>query len=347
MAPPQIKDDYYAVLGVTSTADVETLKSAWKRLARLKHPDKNPRNPNATAEFQLLQAAYSTLSDPIERRRYDLQYASRPRTDATSANNHGQGSAKKPTERQPAKASENEERLRYLERTRAAEEATLLEAKRRLERVQEGVRKLEEEALKEAKEQKAKNTWSGYFYSFLAGNPQKMDDEKAERERRRLDRLAAQRVKERDMERQKLTVQRLETSLRAIESEIGRIKRDIDREKAEEEEARRKEEWRRWSEEMLRRRAEQERCQHADASKNVELRRREQEYEPSRRDIYASKNVKRRKREQGVPRRSLRNSGKSEKRKKGDRQRLRMIYSDVGAEEGPRRHVPESGMCVL
>ncbi|RYP11886.1 hypothetical protein DL767_011289 [Monosporascus sp. MG133] len=272
MAPSQITDDYYAVLGVTSTVDVETLKSAWKRLAKLKHPDKNPRNPNATAEFQLLQAAYSTLSDPIERRRYDLQYTPQPRTDATSPNNHGQGSATKPTERQSARKSENEERLKYLERKRAAEEATLLEAKRRLERVQEGVRKLEEEALKETREQNAKNTWSGYFYSFVAGKHRETDDEKAERERRRLDRLAAQRIKERDMERQKLAVQGLEASLRATESDIGRIKRDIDREKAEEEEARRKEEWRRWHEEMLRRRAEQERCQREEERRAEEER---------------------------------------------------------------------------
>ncbi|RYP69289.1 hypothetical protein DL769_005310 [Monosporascus sp. CRB-8-3] len=276
MAPPRINDDYYAVLGVTRTVDVETLKLAWKRLAKLKHPDKNPGNPNATAEFQLLQAAYSTLSDPIERRRYDLQYASQPHTDATSPNNHGQGSAKKPTEGQSARKSENEERLKCLGRKRAAEEASLLEAKRCLERLQEGVRKLEEEALKEAKEQNAKNTWSGYFYSFVAGKPKETDDQKAERERRRLDRLAAQRIKQKIMERQQLTVQGLEKSLRAIESEIGRIKRDIDREKAEEEEARRKAEWKRWTEEMLRRRAEQERCQREQERRAEEERARKQ-----------------------------------------------------------------------
>lgn len=46
------KNDYYAVLGVSRKADVETVKAAWKKLARLKHPDKNPGNPHATAEFQ-------------------------------------------------------------------------------------------------------------------------------------------------------------------------------------------------------------------------------------------------------------------------------------------------------
>ncbi|KAI1135950.1 DnaJ-domain-containing protein [Hypoxylon sp. FL0543] len=66
-----IIDDYYAVLGVDSTADKNTLTAAWRQLVRTKHPDKNPGNPNATVEFQLLESAYFTLSDPSRRRAYD------------------------------------------------------------------------------------------------------------------------------------------------------------------------------------------------------------------------------------------------------------------------------------
>lgn len=56
MAPSRITDDYYAVLGVTPTADDALLKAQYRQLARLRHPDKNPRSPNATAQFQLVRA---------------------------------------------------------------------------------------------------------------------------------------------------------------------------------------------------------------------------------------------------------------------------------------------------
>ncbi|KAL7620551.1 hypothetical protein AAE478_009546 [Parahypoxylon ruwenzoriense] len=71
MAPAIVKEDYYAILGVSKTADTAALKAAWKRLVRIKHPDKNPGNPNATEEFQLLECAYSTLIDPNQRKKYD------------------------------------------------------------------------------------------------------------------------------------------------------------------------------------------------------------------------------------------------------------------------------------
>jgi DnaJ-domain-containing protein 1 len=57
MPSPQITEDYYAILEVTQTADDITIKSSYRRLARLKHPDKNPQDPNqATAEFQLVSS---------------------------------------------------------------------------------------------------------------------------------------------------------------------------------------------------------------------------------------------------------------------------------------------------
>ncbi|KAH7129234.1 hypothetical protein EDB81DRAFT_808913 [Dactylonectria macrodidyma] len=74
MAPLSCSVDYYAVLGVPYTADEATIKSAYRRLAHLKHPDKNGDTPESTAEFQLLQSAYATLGDRKQRRRFDRQY---------------------------------------------------------------------------------------------------------------------------------------------------------------------------------------------------------------------------------------------------------------------------------
>lgn len=53
MASPATTD-YYAILGVPQTADETLIKSRYKTLAKLKHPDKNLDNPQATADFQLV-----------------------------------------------------------------------------------------------------------------------------------------------------------------------------------------------------------------------------------------------------------------------------------------------------
>lgn len=60
---PQTKfcHDYYLILEISQKADIESIRSNYKRLARLKHPDKNLNNPNATAEFQLVCNSFVLL----------------------------------------------------------------------------------------------------------------------------------------------------------------------------------------------------------------------------------------------------------------------------------------------
>ena len=63
--------DYYVVLGIAEDADEETIRSAFRALARRYHPDVGA--GSSLIEFQRAREAYETLSDPERRRRYDWQ----------------------------------------------------------------------------------------------------------------------------------------------------------------------------------------------------------------------------------------------------------------------------------
>ncbi|KAL7581427.1 hypothetical protein ACA910_022009 [Epithemia clementina (nom. ined.)] len=62
---------YYDRLGVSPDASKEAIKKAYRKKAKLVHPDKNPDDVNAQAEFLRLHEAYHTLSDEKLRAEYD------------------------------------------------------------------------------------------------------------------------------------------------------------------------------------------------------------------------------------------------------------------------------------
>ncbi|MDX6289745.1 MAG: hypothetical protein QOH42_1544, partial [Blastocatellia bacterium] len=70
--------DYYHVLGVKRSATATEIKSAYRKLARKRHPDVNRGSEKAAREFALLSLAYHTLIDPQERAFHDQQLDQAP-----------------------------------------------------------------------------------------------------------------------------------------------------------------------------------------------------------------------------------------------------------------------------
>jgi molecular chaperone DnaJ len=66
-----IERDFYADLGVPSTASAEDIKRAYRKLARQLHPDANPHDQAAGERFKAVSEAHAALSDPATRAEYD------------------------------------------------------------------------------------------------------------------------------------------------------------------------------------------------------------------------------------------------------------------------------------
>jgi hypothetical protein len=68
---PAAPTSLYAVLGLPAFAEADAIKAAYKRMAKLWHPDIN-REESATDRFQKINHAYDVLKDDKQRRKYDV-----------------------------------------------------------------------------------------------------------------------------------------------------------------------------------------------------------------------------------------------------------------------------------
>lgn len=65
--------NYYEILGVDRKASEAEIKSAYRKLAKMYHPDLHPNDANAAAKFKEINEAYETLSDPQKKSAYDIE----------------------------------------------------------------------------------------------------------------------------------------------------------------------------------------------------------------------------------------------------------------------------------
>jgi DnaJ-class molecular chaperone len=66
----QVSLDLYAILEVERSASARQIRSAYRRLARVYHPDRNA-DEDAAQHFKAIAEAYSVLSDTSRRAAYD------------------------------------------------------------------------------------------------------------------------------------------------------------------------------------------------------------------------------------------------------------------------------------
>ena len=65
-------ENFYEILEMPETANLDEIKKSYRRLSMMYHPDKNNNNPVSTAKFQKISEAYETLGDQERKNEYDM-----------------------------------------------------------------------------------------------------------------------------------------------------------------------------------------------------------------------------------------------------------------------------------
>lgn len=90
--------DHYATLGVPPNATTADIKSAFRKLAKLHHPDKKGPGNQDAAQFHKIRKAHDVLTKPMVRRVYNIKYKAHQKATAAKKTSRAKKTnrAKKP-----------------------------------------------------------------------------------------------------------------------------------------------------------------------------------------------------------------------------------------------------------
>jgi curved DNA-binding protein CbpA len=103
--------DYYKILEVPVTATSAEIKTAYRKLAKLFHPDKNLGSPAAEEKFKQIKDAYENLINPLRRKKYDTL-----RNRAITGSQPAPFQKKTPARKDYSFSQEEAERRKYYEK---------------------------------------------------------------------------------------------------------------------------------------------------------------------------------------------------------------------------------------
>lgn len=104
---------FYELLGVSEDADAEAITRAYRKLAKLYHPDSNPQGGAQTAEmFKAISVAYETLRDDRSRASYDAELRVEADTDS-STESRSEGSTRSSFQDEHSESSTQEQHYEY------------------------------------------------------------------------------------------------------------------------------------------------------------------------------------------------------------------------------------------
>ena len=115
------EEDLYAILQVHPAAEPEIVEAAYRRLARMYHPDVN-KSPHAHAIMTRINRAYEILKDPPKRAQYDLECAYRQRQAQPDAERQAQAEYERRERHEQAQRQAQEERRQREQARRQAQE---------------------------------------------------------------------------------------------------------------------------------------------------------------------------------------------------------------------------------
>ena len=193
-----------------------------------------------------LQNAYDTLSDPTQRRAYDLRWpgirdSERARQESERRQAEGvQAEQKRAAEariRKQETDNARQERIRILEAARRRHDDAIFELSRAIRKLVADLKRLKDQDDEVIRQEKQRNSWWTYLASPIYGKMEETEEQKREREANCLNRGASKRIRGSELAEKEAKLQRLQEELRDVNGKIA-----AERKTAEDEQRRMEEE---------------------------------------------------------------------------------------------------------